>query len=119
MTVQLELWHVLSLGVTIIGGYWAVAKLLASQAKSSLDLRFAAVTEGLGRIERARSDDRSELNQLHRDFMEFKVHLPLHYVQREDYVRGQSVIEAKLDSLAVKLENVQLRSALNSKGEGP
>ena len=32
------------------------------------------------------------------------------YVRREDYIRGQSVIESKLDGLALKIENVQLRA---------
>ena len=36
--------------------------------------------------------------------------MPLHYVRREDYIRGQSVIESKLDGLALKIENVQLRA---------
>ena len=30
--------------------------------------------------------------------------------RREDYIRGQSVIESKLDGLALKIENVQLRA---------
>ncbi|MCN2262768.1 hypothetical protein MLL02_26285, partial [Escherichia coli] len=30
-------------------------------------------------------------------FMRFKADLPLNYVRREDYIRGQTVIEAKLD----------------------
>ena len=37
--------------------------------------------------------------------------MPLHYVRREDYIRGQSVIEAKLDALGSKLEAAQLRAA--------
>jgi hypothetical protein len=37
--------------------------------------------------------------------------MPLHYVRREDYVRNQTVIEAKLDALALRLENVRLKGA--------
>ncbi len=36
--------------------------------------------------------------------MRFKADLPLNYVRREDYIRGQTVIEAKLDALDNKLE---------------
>ena len=39
--------------------------------------------------------------------MRFKADLPLNYVRREDYIRGQTVIEAKLDALYNKLEVVQ------------
>ncbi|MDF5991266.1 hypothetical protein P4119_17475 [Pseudomonas aeruginosa] len=47
--------------------------------------------------------------------MSLKAELPIQYVRREDYIRGQSVIEAKLDGLAVKLENAQLRSLMGAK----
>ena len=40
-----------------------------------------------------------------------KADLPLHYVRREDYIRGQSLIEAKLDALGNKLDVMQLRAA--------
>ena len=35
--------------------------------------------------------------------------MPLQYVRREDFMRSQTVIEAKLDGLALKIENIQLR----------
>ena len=38
-----------------------------------------------------------------------KADLPLAYVRREDFVRNQSVIEAKLDGLALRIENLTLR----------
>ena len=40
-----------------------------------------------------------------------KMDLPLQYVRREDYIRNQTVIEAKLDAVASKLETAQLRVA--------
>ena len=55
--------------------------------------------------------DRTILNpvmgELEKEFMRFKADLPLNYVRREDYIRGQTVIEAKLDALYNKLEVVQ------------
>jgi hypothetical protein len=47
--------------------------------------------------------------RIEKDFLRFQAELPLQYVRREDYVRNQTVIEAKLDSLALKIENVQLK----------
>ena len=49
------------------------------------------------------------LSELERSFLRFQADLPVNYVRREDYVRGQSVIEAKLDALYSKLEVVQMR----------
>ena len=45
--------------------------------------------------------------------------MPLHYVRREDYIRGQSVIEAKLDGVADKLEKAQLRAIINGGNHAP
>ena len=50
---------------------------------------------------------------LEREFLRFQADLPLQYVRREDYVRGQSVIEAKLDALYNQLEVVQMKGANN------
>ena len=53
------------------------------------------------------------LRNIEREFLRFQAELPLQYVRREDYVRGQSVIEAKLDALYNKLEVVQMKGANN------
>ena len=64
------------------------------------------------------SDTRLHINvelmrNIEREFLRFQADLPVLYVRREDYVRGQSVIEAKLDALYSKLEVVQLKGAKN------
>ena len=51
----------------------------------------------------------ARLQALDRDFMQWKAELPLQYVRREDYIRNQTVIEAKLDAVALRLENWQLK----------
>ncbi|MGL4708405.1 MAG: hypothetical protein ACRCWH_09335 [Aeromonas veronii] len=52
--------------------------------------------------------DRSQREQ-ERALMALKVELAHDYVRREDFVRNQTVIEAKIDGLASKLEVYQLR----------
>lgn len=51
-----------------------------------------------------------QLTQLEREFLEWKAEMPLQYVRREDYVVGQSVIQARLDALYSKVEVVQLQT---------
>lgn len=53
--------------------------------------------------------DASEWRQVEKDLMLLKADLPLNYIRREDYLRGQTVLEAKMDALAVRIENLQLR----------
>jgi hypothetical protein len=52
--------------------------------------------------------------QIERDLMTLKSDLPLHYVRREDYIRGQSVVEAKLDRLASMVQYGQLQANQNA-----
>ena len=47
--------------------------------------------------------------ELEREFLKFQAALPVEYVRHEDYVRNQTIIEAKLDGLAMKIENLQLK----------
>jgi hypothetical protein len=40
-----------------------------------------------------------------KSILRLRAELPLEYVRREDWIRNQTVIEAKLDALAVKLDS--------------
>ncbi|RJX32308.1 MAG: hypothetical protein C4516_04200 [Oxalobacter sp.] len=87
---------------TFAGVMFALAKLLLRQMSKEIDTRFAS-------IENLHEKTDGELRRLDRDLADFKLHISERYVRREDYVRGQTVIEAKLDSLYNKLEVVMLR----------
>lgn len=106
MSVQIELWALLTflvgLLVTFFGSVWAFATVLGGQIDKRLDERFKVQTALL-------QDTTGKVTKLERDFLEWRAELPIHYVRREDYVRGQTVIEAKLDALYKKLEVVQIK----------
>ena len=103
MTIELNLANLIFILIALVGAFWALVKIIVNQYEKSLDARF--ITLGTT-IEK----DQEITRQLERDFLRMKAELPLHYVRREDYIRGQSVIEAKLDGLGTKLEIAQLRS---------
>lgn len=120
MTVALELWQLISLLLAFFGACAGVLKLLLAQVQKHIDTRFASqdstrqanhdvTQQRLDGIESAARAEAGEWRRIEREVMTMKAEMPLHYVRREDYIRGQSVIEAKLDALALKLENVQLR----------
>ncbi len=102
MTVQVEFWQLLTFLVGLLLSFlafvFAAGKLLLAQIDRRLDLRFAAVEAAA-----------QGLQQLEKDFLVWKADLPLQYVRREDYVRNQTVLEAKLDALAVRIDNMKLR----------
>lgn len=92
-------WAISLLGIfsTLVFG---LVKLLLAQLEKRLGERFAAQDKEI-----------AKLAELERDFLRFQADLPLQYVRREDYVRNQTVIEAKLDGLHSKLEVIQLKGA--------
>ncbi|WP_312395772.1 hypothetical protein [Stutzerimonas kunmingensis] len=126
MTMEMELSQLIGWAAGLLTFFatvvTALVKLLLAQFEKRLADRFAAQDEARKSTSRHweesfaklldRQDKEAEaVKQLERDFMRFQADLPLEYVRREDFVRSQSVIEAKLDGLALKFENVLLKGA--------
>lgn len=113
MQVTLEFWQLVLLMLAFFGFVGGGGKLLLDRIDKQLDEKFKA--QELARVEGAKTlrdalhGASSKVDKLERDFLEWRAELPIHYVRREDYVRGQTVIEAKLDAVYNKLEVVQLK----------
>lgn len=115
MNLTIDFWQLLGFGGALLGGFAtiivAAGKIIAGQFERRINERFQ-------QLQAARESEAQGLSTLERQFLVFQAELPLHYVQREDYVRGQSVVEAKLDGLATKIDNVQLRALLKDQTPG-
>lgn len=135
MQLQIEFWQLVSIAggcIVFMGGICAaLGKALLSQADARLEQRFNSqeqsqavhraaqeqsqaahrvVLDGrLQAIEHVTREETLLAQRLQTQLLELKAELPIHYVRREDYIRGQTVIEAKLDGLAVRMENMRLR----------
>jgi hypothetical protein len=125
-TTHIELWHLVVLLVAFFTFCAAAGRLLLGQLQKHLDERFSTqeaarksnhdtLTKRLDGIEMANREETNQWQRVERELLSLKGDLPLQYVRREDYIRGQSVIEAKLDGLASKLEVIQLRSIKNER----
>ena len=126
MKIEIELWHLISMLIAFIAFTGAFGKLLLSQIQKNLKDKFEAqeksasagnliLANRLDTIEKAGREEAKEWQRIEREVLMLKADLPQLYVRREDYIRGQSIIEAKLDGLAVKFENALLRSVQGSK----
>ena len=102
MTLQIEIPQLISILLAFFGLLIGFGKYLLSQ----IDKRISG-------IEQQNRSESEGWKRVERELLEMKADLPLMYVRREDYVRGQSVIEAKLDALYSKLEVVQMKGAKN------
>lgn len=100
MTLQVEFWQLAGFLLSFLGFVGGIARWMFSKAEDRQAARFTS-------LERALQQSASNWGELEKEFMRFRAELPLNYVRREDYIRGQTVIEAKLDALYNKLEVVQ------------
>ena len=100
MTLQIELPQLISLLLAFLGTLVGFGKYMLSQIDSritGIEQQNRSESEGWKRIER--------------ELLELRAELPVQYVRREDYVRGQTIIESKLDSLYSKLELIHIRAS--------
>ncbi|MFA5826158.1 MAG: hypothetical protein WC825_09325 [Gallionellaceae bacterium] len=115
MTLQIEFWQLVTGVASTIVAFalmvWAFGTILVKQFKTQLDHRFTSIQADLTQRAAEELEVAKQLRQFERDFAKFQIDMPLQYVRREDYIRGQTVIESKLDAVYSKLEVVQIQGA--------
>lgn len=124
--LQIEMWQALTFGVgqltLILGMIVGAGKMLLNQVEMRIDQRFNDLqkhrdesrTQCMSQLTRLDSERREEVAQwqrIERDLLSLRAELPMNYVRREDFVRSATVLEAKLDALAAKIETMNLRAA--------
>lgn len=124
MSLQVDFWQLISLMVGFLGFFGASGKLLLSLIGRMLQDRFDAQEEArksaqthwdakFKSLEAAASKDTAQWQSVERELLQLKADLPIQYVRREDYIRNQSVIETKIDAVALRIENLQLKANAN------
>lgn len=124
MTVQIEFWQLVGLLVTFFGACATGGATLLRQSQKHLDERFATQEKSraaaedklaarLDAIEQVNRDETIQWQRVEREFLKFQADLPMRYVMRDDYIRGQTVLEAKIDAVMAKVDSANLRAALH------
>lgn len=101
-------WSIRQFEARLAANHRALAEQAAHLSKQ-LDEMARKREELIGKFRERISMVEAQQREQERQFMELKVELAHDYVRREDFVRNQTVIEAKIDGLASKLEVYQLR----------
>ena len=103
--------------LAVFGGFWALVKMLMSQTIKQLDDRFktqdVARTKAQEHWEQRFTQIEALARSNEKDLLVMRGDLPNLYLRREDYIRGQSTIEAKLDAIATELKMVQIKGGKN------
>ncbi|MBF7683932.1 hypothetical protein I2F27_11440 [Acinetobacter sp. B5B] len=106
MIIQLETWQVITLLLSVIGGLWGAIKHFITRSEQNLSQNFNITNQKIEDVGKQALKAQEEIRDLERQFLHFKAEVPQTYVGRDDYIRGQTIIEAKLDAVASQLLNV-------------
>lgn len=112
MTIQLEIYQFMMILIAVLSAVIGTVRVLWGRIETSLQQNFANTNKKLEEVAVKAEKSQMEIRDLERQFYQLKIDLPHDYVVREDYIRGQTVIEAKLDAVASKLEMVQLQQVV-------
>lgn len=99
--------------VAIIAGFWAITRVAMGQFDRRLEERFATFTAALAELRNVGTERLEKLERqytaLDQDLRKILIELPREYVARTDYVRRETVMEAKIDQLGLRIENWMLK----------
>ena len=117
MTVQLDLTYLIGLLLSFIGCVYAFGTILFSQVEKRLAERFQAMEasrresqqvwgERFDSLQHASREERDQMRRVENDLLKLRAELPEKFVMRDDWLRTQSIVELKIDKLALTIENI-------------
>ena len=120
MTVELQLWHLITLLLSFFAAVAAFSKVFLSQVDRRLDERFDDIERSrsearsiweqrFDELKRQNSEEVAQWHRVERELLQLKAHLPQEYVRREDHIRFETVINAKLDAVNARLDLMTAR----------
>ncbi|OAQ15012.1 membrane protein [Bibersteinia trehalosi Y31] len=95
MTINVDFWHLVGLLLSFLGCCFGFAKILVAQFQNSLSERH----QNQLRVNEKVEDLERQINKMNSS-------MPLVYVLRDDYIRGQTVLEAKMDAVHKTLSDL-------------
>ncbi len=114
-TVQLELWQLILLLLAFFGAVGAFGRVLLTQIEKRLTEKFntqeqqraeatARWDARFSELHKASQEESRNWHRVERELLKMQAELPREYVRREDHIRFETVIHAKLDALAAKID---------------
>lgn len=108
MNLTIDFWQLLlalfAFLAAVGGMVWGVLRLLLAQYEKHQDERYNLLS---GQLEGVR--------HLEQQFNQWQLVVSERFVHREDYIRGQTLLEAKLDAIGVRQQLAEVRDAQQAK----
>lgn len=99
--INIEFWQLVGFLLSFLSVCWGFGKMLLAQFQAQQDERQKQQERLQGKVE-----------SMEKQLGEFNASLPMTYVLRDDYIRNQVVLEAKIDNMTEKLTEIyKLESA--------
>jgi predicted patatin/cPLA2 family phospholipase len=113
--VQLELWQMILLLLAFFGAVGAFGRVLLDQFEQRLSEKFktqetqraeatARWDSRFNELQSASQEESRNWHRVERQLLQLQAELPREYVRREDHIRFETVINAKLDALNAKID---------------
>lgn len=93
--ISIEFWQLISFFLGFLGLLYSFGKLLFSRFENELKQK-----------QQTNEKVHTKVEDLESAFSDFKAVLPLSYVLRDDYIRGQAILEAKVDEIQRTLTDI-------------
>lgn len=114
MSFQFETYQMFLVISTVLGSIVGMIKIMGNQINKNIQQNFESTNLKIEQVAKQAEEGQKEIRALERQFLEFKADMPFRYIARDDYIRGQTVLEQKLDAVAQKLENVQIKQGMKN-----
>ena len=104
MRFELELWHVISLVMAIVGAFWGIGKMLLAATANGINEKFghvAAQIERLSSLEVKRGED---VLKLERELGALRLEMMRDFTRREDHNQAIAGIRISLDNMSLRIE---------------
>lgn len=108
MTLDINIGSLLALASGFVGALWILVKVIASQQEKALETRFGGLSLSIANVSSGMQREQETTQRLERELLQFKAELPRDYVRREDFIRAVSIIETKIDNMALRMERAML-----------
>lgn len=105
MTILLEPYQLFMIAATSLAAFFGLGKLLARQVLDNIDTKLSSFKD----IKLELKELSIIANNTERDLLRIKGDIAQQYVRREDFLRLETSISAKLDSLSDKLDHIRER----------
>lgn len=92
----------------------AIIKMFLMGYDKSIKASFKQISDAHKELSGAMSQQQKELHRLEKDILAFRAELPERYQRREDAIRQEVLIIAKVDALASKIDMLAMRGTAHA-----